>query len=80
MAYFTPYTIVDFFSGSQRCEPLTFSFRGEKTSGLSHQQARERREHLIKGGKAKKNQDLSETKTLSMMLRRNMVYLVITIK
>ncbi len=58
MAYFTPYTIVDFFSDSQRCWSLFFAF----------------------GGKAKKNQDLSETKTLSMMLRRNMVYLVITIK
>jgi len=26
MAYFTPYTIVDFFSGSQRCGSLVFFF------------------------------------------------------
>ena len=48
MAYFTPYTIVDFFSGSQRCGSLFSStFGGKKTSGLPHQPARERREHRI---------------------------------
>ena len=36
MAYFTPYTIVDFFCGSQRCGSLVFStFRGKAVSRAS---------------------------------------------
>jgi hypothetical protein len=55
MAYFTPYTIVDFFSSSQQCGSLVFFFfLGKRPAVYRTNKPASVESTLLKGGKAKK--------------------------
>ena len=73
MAYFTPYTIVDFFNGSQRCGSLVFFyFQGKSPAVYRTNKLANVESTLLKGGKAKKIKRKSSAK--SPNLRKNITF------
>ena len=61
MAYFTPYTIVDFFSGSQRCGSLVFFyFQGKSPAVYRANKPANVESTLLKGEKQKRLREKAE--------------------